>query len=246
MESSEFIDAVPQAAYDGGGLLITNPLVLATVLLLGALILWLGWHFGAVKSREDLLADREKVIDAIHERINDKARTAAAAPRNKVVAAAHDLNEEIRKLLGPVVDLTPFGRRAAALDRALAGKPTTRNHDDPEPAGEDHAAAHAPAPPAPAHGEPHPATAHSPAAAASQVNINITNPPPAHGGGGHGHGHGHGDGQPQRDAVRDAVMDICDYWSRTTMKAELLAAQRALLRMPPPKPKLPGSSGGHH
>lgn len=238
METSDFVDAVPQAAYDSGGLLITNPIVLATALLLGVLILWLGWHFGAAKSRDDLLDDREKVIDAIYDRINDKARTAAAAPRNKVVSAAHDLNEEIRKLLGPVVDLTPFGRRASALTRALAGKPTTRNHDDPEPAGEDHAAAHPPA--AAAHGgEPHPATASSPAtASASQVNIQISTPPPTHGG---GHGAGHGDGQPQRDAVRDAVMDICDYWSRTTMKAELLAAQRALLRMPAPKPKAPGA-----
>lgn len=241
MESSEFVDALAPTAYDGGGLLLTNPWVWITALLIGILILWLGWHFGAGRARDELAEDRARVIDAIYDRINDRARIAAAAPRNKVVSAAHDLHEEIRKLLGPVVDLTPFGRRATALARALAGSPTSRNHDDPQPHADEASAAHGAGGHGPGDGhghggEPHPATALSTPAPASQVNISISAPATT------GHG-GHGEAHPPRDAVRDAVMDVCDYWSRSTMKAELAAAQKALLRMPAPKAKV---SGGHH
>jgi len=248
MEASEFIDAVPQQAYDP--LSLQNPWIWVTAVLIGLLILWLGGHFGAIRAREAAEDDLKSVIDRIYDRINDRARAAAAAPRGKVVSAAWDLHDEIRKLMGPVVDLTPFGRRANALALALAGKPTSRDHDDPEPAGDNHGEAHSGG-----HdgghggshggghggGDAHPATAHSPAG--PQVNISITSSA-SHGEKPHGD-KGHGDAHGARDAVRDAVIDICDYWSRSTMKAELAAAQKALITMPASKPKASGG-GGHH
>lgn len=246
MDSSEFVDAVPVPTY-GEGLPLDNPWVWVTALLLGLLILWLGWHFGSGRAEEENRQRQRQVIDAIYKAINDKARIAAAAPRGKAVSAAHDLADEIRALLGPVVDLTPFGRRAVALERALAGRPVSRDHDDPEPAaanhggsghgahGSGHGSGHGDS-----HGA-HPATAHSPpAAAGANINISI---------GGHGAegGHGaHGGHAPPLDAVRTAVMDICDYWSRSTMKAELGAAQQALLKMPPPPPFKPIKPASGH
>lgn len=247
MESSEFVDALPQQAYDP--LSLQNPWIWVTAILIGLLVLWLGWHFGSTRAREDDEDDLRKVVDRIYDRINDKARIAAAAPRGKVVSAAWDLHDEIRSLLGPVVDLTPFGRRANALGLALAGKSTSRDHGDPEPGGDSHGDAHSGG-----HGDghgshggghdgggAHPATANSPAG--PQVNISITSAAP-HGDKPHGD-KGHGDAHGGRDAVRDAVIDICDYWSRSTMKAELAAAQKALTTMPASKPKASGG-GGHH
>ena len=78
----------------------------------------------------------------------------------------------------------------------------------------------------------------------SQINISIGGASSA---GGHGHGPGH-DAHPPAPAlgaVRTAVMDICDYWSRSTMREELRAAQAALLRKPPPPPEKPIKPAAH-
>jgi hypothetical protein len=246
MANTDFIDQAAAAPTYGEVFLAEQPWFWIAVLLLGVLILWLGWHFGSTRGDEQRRADQRKIIDAIYDAINDKARIAAAAPRNKAVSAAHDLHEEIRKLLGSVVVLTPFGSRAMALKLALDGDTSTHTHGDAEAySAEPRAAAHgthdAHAGASTAGGdhghggsEAHPATAHSPpGAVGSQINISIA--------GGSGGGHGHGGATPPLDAVRRAVMDICDYWSRSTMKDELAAAQQALLRMPPPKLRTPAA-----
>lgn len=251
MVSSEFVEGLAPAGNDGA-LLVTNPWIWITALLIAALILWLGWHYGSVTSEEDLQRKRREAVDGIYDRINEKARAAASASRDSADYAARSLNKEIKELLGPVILLTPFGRRATALERALAGLPTSRDHGDPEPPADEggagqggHGEGHGHAPSGDGHGHApaagHPATANSPPTAmGSQINISIGGGAPAP-----GHGPGH-DAHPPApaaalSAVRAAVMDICDYWSRSTMKDELRAAQTALLRKPPPPPAKPGS-----
>lgn len=225
----------------GADALIYNPWLWIAALLLALLIFWMGLHWGKLKAEEKREAHLREVVDRIYKAINDKARAAAAAPRHQLVTAAHALSDEIRNLIGPVVALTPFGRRAIALRDALAGRPASRDHGDDD--HDSHDAADA------SHGEgahasaEHASTGGALAAAAGAAHVNISIGGNA-GSGGHATGHGSGHATPP-DAVRAAVMDVCDYWSRTTMKAELRAAQQALLTMPPAAPKAHGGHASH-
>ena len=237
MEPSDFpIGVEPAQGLDG---LMANPWLWITALLLAVLIFYMGLQWGRLKAEEKRKAHLAEVIERIYKAINEKARAAAAAPRHQLVTAAHALSDEIRTLIGPVVALTPFGRRAIALRDALAGRPASREHGEDDHDG--HAAADA------SHGEgAHASAEHASAggalaaaAGAAQVNISIGGNA---GSGGHSAGHGHAS---PPDAVRTAVMDVCDYWSRTTMKAELRAAQQALLTMPAAAPKAHGGHASH-
>ena len=241
MEPSDFPIGVEPAQGLGG--LVASPWLWITALLLAVLIFYMGLQWGRLKAEEKRKAHLAEVIERIYKAINDKARAAAAAPRHQLMSAAYALSEEIRILIGPVVALTPFGNRAVGLCNALEGRPTTRDHGDDDACSHDSADQANGSHGAGAHGgADHGSTGGAVAAAAGAAQVNISIGGDA-GSGGHGHGRGH---TTQPGAVRIAVMDVCDYWSRPTMKAELKAAQKALLRMPPAAPKkVHGGGGGH-
>jgi hypothetical protein len=233
MEPGEFQDGLDPApfAYGYQPLAWISPWVLLTFVLLVFLVAFLFHHFMRESEEKESRRQRDEIIDRIYKAINEKARTAAAAPRHQLVTAAHALWDEIHNLLGPIVALTPFGNRAVALRDALAGRPVHRPHDDDH--GDGHGGdGHG------GHDDGHGAASGA-STVASQINIAIG------GAAGSGGGHGPSGSTPSTDTVRTAVMDICDYWSRSTMKTELKAAQQALLTMPPPPPPKPRAGVGH-
>lgn len=213
MDSTEFQDGVSQAA-GVDPMSLGNPWVLFTAIALILLILFLGWHFGDRHGAEQERRRRDKHIDHLWKEINEKARTAAAAPRHQVIAAAQELLNQINKHIGPVVVVGALGASVTNLAHALNGEPVhDHGHGD--------------------HGAGHDDQGHAEPAAADAVNtgvhINIgdvtvgAKPDKGHGA---GHGGGHG---IDINAVRKAVSAFHDYWDRAEIKAELKAAQRALM-----------------
>jgi len=222
MDSTEFQDGVsPAAGVDPMSL--GNPWVLFTVIALIVLILFLGWHFGDRHGAEQERRRRDKHIDHLWKEINEKARTAAAAPRHQVIAAAQELLNQINKHIGPVVVVGALGASVNDLAHALNGEPVHdhghgHGHGDHGKGHDDHGSGHG-------HGEP----AVEAEAARPGIHINIGDishggkPDKAHGA---GHGGGHG---IDINAVRKAVSAFHDYWDRAETKGELRAAQRALM-----------------
>lgn len=231
MDPSDFpIGAEP--AHGLGGL-AANPWTWITALLLGLLIFYLGTRWGKVKAEEKGRAALKKNLEAIHKAIKDKARTAAAAPWPQVMSGAQALLNDLEGLLKPVAELAPLGTHTNALSSQLRPDQCHGGHGHTDHGHGDHGrggdAAHA------ATDE---AKAASAAAAASNIHITIgdvSQGASAHAG---GHGSAHG---ADICAIRAAVLGFTDYWSRPTMVAELMAAQKALVTPMPPAPPKPVS-----
>lgn len=244
MVSSEFPVGAQAAS---GGIGVADPIVLFTALAIGMIIAGAAYYFGRRATEDAMWRAREDAATSIHRAILDKARTAAAATRPQVMAAAQALLDEIDKLLGPVAAISAFGAAVSRLKGGLEGKPAP----EAKPA-DDHGSGHGsghgggdhpPGKDEHGHGKPgepgegsHPATRHSPS-----INISI-------GDVSHGGDHGKHDHKPAPgkgvdiDAIRTAVLAFTDYWSRPTMVAELRAAQRALVTPAPKSVLKPAAS----
>ena len=229
------------------GLALMSPLVLFVLVALIVLVLGGGYFFGRRRTEEAMWSAREGACASIHKLILDRARAAAAATRPQVMAGAQALSDEIHRLLGPVAALGAFGgladRLKAALgadaghgDHAHGDHGSHGGHDDHGHGGE-HGGGHGGGALADDHGK-------APKAGGIHINIgDITR------GADHGAGHKPAHGKPgvDIDAIRKVVLDFTDYWSRPTMVAELMAAQKALVT-PASKPKskaVPNLSSSH-
>lgn len=228
MDPSDFpIGPEPGAGLGG---LAGNPWLLIAALILMALIFFMGFHWGRVRAEEKGRAALKKNLEAIYKAINDKARAAAAAPKPQVMSGAQALLNEVNKLLGPVAVIGNFGKFTDNLSDALEGKGGHDDHGHGDHGHGDHGAG--------AHASSEKAKAASAAAAASNIQITIgdvSQGASAHAG---GHGSVHG---IDISAIRKAVLEFTDYWSRPTMVDELLAAQTALVTPMPPAPPKPVS-----
>lgn len=230
MEPSDFPIGMEPAQGFGG--LVANPWLWITALLLAGLIFFMGLQWGKLKAEEKAREALKKNLEAIYKAINDKARAAAAAPKPQVMSGAQALLNEINRLLGPVAALGSFGSLTGNLSNALEGKGGHDDHAHDDHGHGDHGGAD--------HGGAHAATdkAKAASAAAAASNIHITIGDVSQGASAHAGGHGSAHGI-DISAIRKAVLEFTDYWSRPTMVAELMAAQRALVTpMPhaPPKP----------
>lgn len=229
MDPSEFPTVVEQSSGFDPALLILGAA--------GAIIfLLIGWFTGRNTLVGEAESRRREACETIHRAILDRARVAAAATRPHVMSTAQALADEISLRLGPVAKLGAFGKHVKGLEEALKGpsKP-------PAPAVPAHAVGHgdghAPEPrPDHGHGNGH--------AVPAQVNIDVKVAHPDHK---PHHPDKPKDDKPapvdQIDAIRAAVFNFTDHWSRAEMVSELQAAQRALLT-PAPKPVFK-ASGSH-
>ncbi len=230
MEPSDFpIGAEPAQGVDG---LIANPWLWITALLLACLIFYMGRQWGRLRAEEKGRIALKKNLEAIYKSINDKARAAAAAPKPQVMSGAQALLNEINDRLGPVAALGSFGGLTDKLSNALEGKGAHDDHGHDDHGHGDHGSGD--------HGGVHAATdkAKAASAAAAASNIHITIGDVSQGASAHAGGHGSAHGI-DISAIRKAVLEFTDYWSRPTMVAELMAAQQALvhpMRSSPPKP----------
>jgi hypothetical protein len=253
----DFQDIAP----DVGGyypLALTNPWVIVTGLLLVVLILFLGFWWGRWNSREAADDRRRHKIDRLWKDIHEKARTAAAANRTKVTAAAQELLNEIDRHLGPLIVLSALGKPTRKLKLAMAGDPhacaddhgCSHDHGDGETGCGGGHGGHGPDAHASADADGHASEAHESRnghgqaqsqsqaqsqaqaqSSASQINITISGGPSG------------AETPPPRetpkdckrgrggldiDCIRKAVAEFNDYWDRPQMKEELRAAQDAL------------------
>lgn len=224
MESSEFQDLGPAAGY--GAPLLSQPWLLLTAVLLAALLLYLGYYFGARLAMSNEDRRRQKRIDSLWDDINKKAKTAAGAPRHLVIAEAQNLLTAIQLHLGPALALLPVLNFANDLHGALhPGSHGAGHHGGAHAAAQ---GAHASESPSDSHagGEVTSSAAQSQSQAqttASQINISIGTAPAT----GTAHPPGGGAGLDIQ-AIRDAVFNFRTQWDRPAMRVELRAAQRAL------------------
>ncbi|HYE41941.1 MAG TPA: hypothetical protein VEA15_00990 [Caulobacteraceae bacterium] len=252
MMQDDFASVAADAPLYGSPGLLENPWFWLTAVAIGVMIAIFSAMGARQHLRDQLETSRKGACEGIWKAINDKARTAASAPRHQVPAAAQVLANEVTALLGPVVALAPLGGKAKALLEALDGKPAKHDkhhgeggHD--KPAHDSVHEGHGPS--EPAHGENTDhgdAGAHSAASASnsgSHIHINIGDR--HHAAAAHTPAATHKP-EPHKpagprdaidvDAVRAAVLAFTDYWShRETIVGQLQAAQIALLRTPPSK-----------
>lgn len=249
MMQDDFASVAADAPVYGAPGLLENPWFWLTAIAIGVMIAIFSALAGRQRLRDELEASRRGACEGIWKAINDKARTAASAPRHQVPGAAQTLANEITALLGPVVKLAPLGDKAGALEAALAGTPRKgptggASEQGQEKPQEDQSSTAEPVSgnehkPTPAEAGGHATSSAS--SGGSHIHINI---------GDRHHGGAHPPTPPRPeapkpagprdaidvDSVRAAVMAFTDYWShKETIVGQLQAAQIALLKTPPAK-----------
>ena len=212
----------PEAA---GLLFALDPILLALLLILGAILFGLGWLWGDQRRQPD------DPCEAIYTVIRKASDAALAARRDQVVDRARALQAAIHDRLGDVIALTGgFARPLADLTRAL-GAHGPADHPHPEAAR---------------------TSIESLVINAETVTVNGHSAAPDEA---HGHGHddgghhdgGHHDGphgaatlspRAQVDALRAAIHAFSDHWADKPRRlAELRKARLQLIRpVPLPKP----------
>ena len=226
MEPSEFPTVVEQT----GGL---DPVLLILGAAIAAIMLLIGWFTGRSTLIGEAESRRRDACRSIHQAILDRARVAAAATRPHVMSSAQALADEIAMRLGPVAKLGAFGKHVKSLDEALKGPSKPPAPAAPAHAGGHGDGGHPPHPaPEPHHGVHPPHHPHAPAQVYNDVKVAHHDP------------HHHKPHEPEKprddhkpvdqiDAIRAAVFNFTDHWSRAEMLGELEAAQRALLTPAP-------------
>ncbi len=225
--------AVYASDFQGGGVfepvdppvfLGLEPLFFALLVAIGAILVLLGWHLRGGRTRP-----ASDGAEAIWKAIDDALKAAMKADGGSLTGKAEDVERVIRTKLGATLAL---GRGLLpgleALAAALAGRPhTPRPLTDPDEGtdrpGED--------PP------DEPASDESSSTSATVTQITVINGHPDRGGSGHGNG-GHTPGgghdrslsRRERDhAIRAAIADLNDWWSRKDERIQTLRAAHSEL-----------------
>ena len=189
-----------------------EPLLLALLVAIGAVLFFLGWQLRNSQTRRD-----HDAAESIWKAIDDAIKAAMKADGGSLVGKAEDVDRVIRNKLGATLAIANgLNPGLASLKAALAGRRhMAHSHAEPhgdhdEPAHDDHA-----------DGD-HGSEAASPTAVTQITVINGVreggrrSEGEGSGGGHSGHG-GHGSGGPlsprERDhAIRAAIADLNDWW----------------------------------
>lgn len=222
--------AVHATDFQGGGafepvdppvFLGLDPLFLALLVALGALLFLLGWMLRSGQTRRD-----PDAADAIWKAIDDALKAAMKADGGALAGKAEDVERVIRKRLGATLSIANgLNPGLASLKAALAGQRHTPHahaeahddhgdHDHDEPADDGHA------------------TETSSSTSVTQITVingvRERGRGGGAGGGGHGHGgHDHGGSLSPRErdhAIRAAIADLNDWWRH---KGERIGEMRA-------------------
>lgn len=186
-----------------------EPLLLAILVALGALLFFLGWMVRNAQTRRD-----PDAAGSIWKAVDDALKAAMKADGGSLVGKAEDVERVIRKRLGATLSIAHgLNPGLASLKAALAGQrhvphAHAETHDDHDDPGHDKPA------------DDGPATESSSSTSVTQITVingvreRGQGGGPGGGGGGHG-GHDHGGSLSPRErdhTIRAAIADLNDWW----------------------------------
>ncbi|MDP9104169.1 MAG: hypothetical protein M3N05_09215 [Pseudomonadota bacterium] len=202
---------------------VAGLLILILVILVVLAIAAVAFRQGAAAAHRRAEHERAKAGGVIFHAVRMPLNGALLATGERIFAPARNVLETIDLYLGPLVVLLGGFGSIQALRKALntTTKEVEAKHDPHLPP------AHAPGSPT--------IIVTSPALVASGDSLQLVKPV-AHGGahGAHDAGHGHKEkveisGKEQARLVREALEHLSDFWQEDRVKAQVLAAQKALM-----------------
>ncbi len=219
--------AVYASDFQGGGVfepvdppvfLGLEPLMLALLVAIGAILFWLGWMYRNSQTGRD-----PDAAERIWKAIDDSLKAAMKADGSALIGRAEEVERTIRRNLGATLAFGEgLGAELKRLDDALDGRRPESHDPHPEHDEEEHASDT---------GE-HAESAHSGAVTQITVVNGVREggtPGRRHSGSGHsGGGHATHLTPRERDhALRAAIADLNDYWR---LKSERIGEMRAAHR----------------